>query len=872
MMYHHSLRRGLFNVLMFLALLCCMPTVVHADIIDDLADLLIKIESSGVPIDFMPMKGQDIKESKELITCVGDATNDVDILTCMIDFEDSPVGKKLQEEAGIPSWFWDLMDTYIAFRIGDFWGLVARLGKAVICIIAQCYTGNDVCALIEDLINFAQGVLDAAVAVGQFFADFGGDAWEAAKDAGCALGLGGCDENNTPREVLAYQWFFAPKVLPQGLEAIKAIDAAAFGQLRSQIETQARANPPVTGNFATDDFIKKTGMSFTAEQVSSAASIYTKTVEAQWKADLFQNVMPALAQARGDYGRKENVAVLAGPAIAGCGLSGEKFKILVSEQCASDLNTKLGFAHVDRWVGANSLGSAGGNLKSNVIWCNSDFWSFAVRDEFANHLRILVNDRICPLEGQTLMCQSLANFDSCQNMMGAVGHEKECGVNPVTVGKDVAEKIAAELKAKGSKHTYVINTNTTPVDLVCARPTQQHACTLIYATKFNTLPQKAVNCALQMSPAYIQKKQDTAAEAAKLADHYQEPFIVDDIDPLFVHAPSGATIDTVKHDPQQHFVFDFPLNFPRTIDGLDNPALGIERDFRKPVAQIGKDQLKKEIQGFHEGAGIDPMDESNLNSISSPTDMVGGKGPLDSRTDIMTAKKGDQLTTTTSNQALTTAAGQSALVNPGQTGGVTQPMSGSLPPGSVPAAPASPASQLQPPTQQMQQTPGMGMASLADIVADPLVIIGGQRMAWGQTVSISSATAQSSAKGICFFPAQYGVRNAGTLATGTFASIWASSQTSAPREKSWAPLTPGATAKQSDILGLKPGTNILTLTLDHRDQVKETNEINNNLRLTVILNGECGVAKPQSQAKPQFQPQLPVRQPQLPVRTPMQKQ
>jgi hypothetical protein len=56
--------------------------------------------------------------------------------------------------------------------------------------------------------------------------------------------------------------------------------------------------------------------------------------------------------------------------------------------------------------------------------------------------------------------------------------------------------------------------------------------------------------------------------------------------------------------------------------------------------------------------------------------------------------------------------------------------------------------------------------------------------------------------------------------------------------------------QQTETIGLKPGQNVLTLTLDSRGQVVEANESGNTVRITVILGGECGAAKAAPKVKP----------------------
>lgn len=876
------LRRSFLHALLFLSVFACLAPPARADIIDDFADLLIKIDNANIPIDWLPVSGHDIKASKGMINCVGNAVNDVAALICIEDYKNTPVGQQLNQQSGIPSWFWDLMDTYIAFRNGDVWGVVAKLGEAVLCIVAQVVTGGvDVCGFIEGLIEIGKEMLDAAKAVAQFFKDIGEAAWEAVQDVGCALGLGGCDDDNTPLEVVAYHWVFAPKVRPEGLQAIEAVDGTAFSKLRQQLEANALANPPKLSDPTLEALLKNTGfsISFPKYAVDIAAKVFDEAVEAQWSADIAGTVLPDLAQKRSAYGSPARVAALAPPAIAAYAPSGVNIKNWVSQQCAGDLNQSQGFAHVDRWVQRFPQDAQKLQLKSNFTWCATDFWnSSQVRGEFAKHLRAHVAAKVCPQGGPGFRCQSVESFDACRNLLGIAGAEGECGVDVGKVGKEVAEKIVAELKAKGSTWNYPIKAETSffgskPVDLVCGRPTQEHACNAIYAAKFGGLPGKVVNCRLEMSPDYLQKKQATAAEAARLTAQHQEPLYVDGIDPLIVIAQSPQIMAVIQEDPQQQFVFIFyPLKIPRSIDGVNEPAMAYEMDLPAPKGSFGRDRVKDKILGFRDG--IDPMDQNIREQLTSPVDRVGGMDTQLARPEVLApAAMGVQLQAATPGQVMATTPGQLATTLPGQAPAAPmQTMSGTLP-GGAPSGPGTPLAgmagqSIQAAPRQPQQMQALSQAAgLPDLTAEPQVAMGGRRVSWGQAMALTAAAAQRSAGGVCYFPVQYGVRNAGSLAGGPFYSTWSNSLLPQPVGRDWPALAPGAVSSQSDTLGLKPGQNILTLTLDQRNQVRESNENNNQFRLTVTLSGECGPAPQRSlpQAPSPVRTPAPVRAP-LPVR------
>jgi len=780
--------RFLLVTILAMSMQAVPATPARADILDELANLIDDVEQYG-GVSWLPASGNDIRQSKAFIVCLSNAGNDVEVLKCIEDFKDTPLGSKIGNE--IPSWVYDLITVYIALKEKDYTTLIVYLGKAAACAILQVISGGalDVCGLIEDLIAVANALLDAATAVYEFFKDVGEAAWEGVKDVGCALGIGGCDDDSSPPELVAYAWIFAPRVLPQGLAAIKAVDASAFPSLREQLESNARAKPPVTDDPALNNWLKQYGYTFPAAAVDIASKTFQNSVEAQWKADM-DNVMPLLSQARAGYGTPSKISSLAGPALAASSSDGQKFRSLVSDQCASDLNIGMGFAHVDRWVSGHPTDAAGlGNLQSNKVWCASDFWNLEVKSEFAKHLRAHVKNSICPVGSQGFSCPSTDTYDACRRLLKAVDIEGECAVDVAKVGKDVAQKIVAELKAKGSTWNYEIKEappqTAKPAEIVCVRPTQQQACVSIYDAKFGHIAPKVVSCGLQMTPAYMMVMGATATEAGRLGNHYQETFVVDNRDPLFVHAPSLPTMTKVQEDPQQQFKFDFyPLKAPRSVDGLNNPGMGVEVDLKEPIGQMGRSQIEEKISGFHAGGPIDPLDENPLDNVESSIQGVEGIGVQSVSPGALGAVEGSrQVTASTPGTIAAMPAGQKAMNLPGQAGtGATQPMSGTLPPGSAPTSPSIPVQQMQQVSPQVRQAQTSALTGQPNITPENQVSVGGMRAPWGHTLSIAAARAQNTANGVCFFPVQYAVRNAGTTPSGAFQSTWKgiNSETIAP--------------------------------------------------------------------------------------------
>lgn len=127
-----------------------------------------------------------------------------------------------------------------------------------------------------------------------------------------------------------------------------------------------------------------------------------------------------------------------------------------------------------------------------------------------------------------------------------------------------------------------------------------------------------------------------------------------------------------------------------------------------------------------------------------------------------------------------------------------------------------------------------------DITSEGGVVVAGKATAWRGMIAAEAKDAIRVAGGQCEFPVQYIVRNIGLSPTGPFGSLWQNTPPTGTFSRSWLPLAPGGTSKQTDLVMLKPGLNLLRLTLDNAKQVAESNEGNNEFQVSVSLNGICG--------------------------------
>lgn len=813
----------------------------RADTLDSFIGAYKKIESYAPP-NSLPISSNDLVASKSLFSCLEQGS---DAGICIDTFSNTPLGQQVVAESGLPSSFWSVLDAYVAYKNGDVWGVAYNLGEAALCAVLQVLAGGaDICGFIKELVELAEKLWDTATAVAEFFADLGEGAWEAAKGAYCdTLGsvFGGCDDDSSPPEAVAYAWVFAPK-LADGLTARKAIDPNAFDNLRQQLIGQASANPAQL-NIQMPGWLKIT---FPAAAVSTAAQIYTNTVDQNWSADMTKNVLPALSQKRDGYPTPQKIAQLAGTAANAFKNNNAEPLWVVRKACSDEFRQSFGFAHVDRWITNPNTAQTAAQLKvkSSADWCNG-VWN-GNKPEFAKTFAPFARNNFCPGTVTPFPCKTIENYQRCMTLLGYVDQQGQCGVDVAAIGTQAAEKVKQALIAKGSKATYKIisGTGSTPAALVCQRPPQKVSCEKAYQELFGSYPAKLVTCTVQEPADYAALKAAVAQAVATLNSGGGESgirkksnlffaagndFIIDTIDPLLVWAKSEEGYAKVLKEkpsfgfgpPSKNSGFEYPMFKQHVpIDGLDAPTISNEKEMKKPDPQKYANPKQKLLDKL---GNPDPIDQLSINQ------------GLKSNVSPLAAQKEGNL----QNSAVAGAAGQKQQV-----------MSGTLPSGKAPstgiAADTLATAKMHGLTAQQteQAAPKPMMLQLPDLVAAPEVSIAGRPAAWGGAVSVDASAARQKENGICRFPLQYGVRNTGNGASSGFATaVSVSTNPGATADHPWQPLAPGGSAKNADTIALKSGLNQVTLAIDARGAVKETNERNNEYRLNVTVHGECGESR-----------------------------
>lgn len=577
------------------------PAHAKADAFGDLVWIVQQMEAANVSP--FPVKSAEIQSAQKLFQCIAKDSSAKGVTECLYSFSQTAEGKKLLGAGAtieLPPWLENVIQAYIHINEGDFWGVVGDLGEAAICIIAQIMAaGIDLCGLIEDLIAVGEAMLDAGKAVAQFAAAVGGAAWEGIKSAGCALGLGGCGGSGPPKSVVAYQCVFAPRVKPEGLKAIEAVDPFAFPKLRDAlVSLAAKPDTPCAGSMLP--------LNANASDAAKAAEVFTGAVQGAWTGDILDKVLAQRDEKRMAYPTAQQVAALADAAAAEHGAKKTSPKAFVVERCTDDFATKLGFAHVDRWLLASQTGGlkeqpkaveAAKKITSNRYWCEADFFgkhSGKIAERFHEYAKV----HYCPAGfgsagGKLLACATLEKHAACAGLMGSVGQAGACGVNAPALGKEVAGKIAAHFQAKGSKFPCQgiapdggAPLSNKPFAFACSRPTQQHYCKEQYHALWKG-PPEILDCTMPASmvdPKYAALAGKVKAAVQSLQGKHPS-LAVDKIDPLLVHAGNSATFATLKQAdearqrqpaPTDVVDFAFSLTVSRPIDGLTRPTIAMD--------------------------------------------------------------------------------------------------------------------------------------------------------------------------------------------------------------------------------------------------------------------------------------------------------
>jgi len=833
-------RQWLLRLFLILACLGTAPPGARANVLDSFVQKYGEIENIVEP-GVLPVSADYLKQSMDYIRCIADGT---DVLVCTDRYHETGAGRDAATAAGIPTGFWVALDAYVAYKNGDYWEAAYLLGEAVACAAIQVFTGGvDLCGIIKELYELAEGLWEGVQEVLEFLADVGGVIVNAAEDV--CQGIGLCDEDEgPPLHVLLLEQIYAPKV-QDGVAARESRDNNAFPVLLHQLAEQAKSwvinsfnrIAPYQGQSIYDANRQKIDA-----EIKEAEKGYIQAVDTAWTGDITGRVMPELLGKQVNYLSTQITSLALGAAEAyAAGVHPSRW---VSGQCLKDF---IDYTMVDVWIDHFPVKAKELHLTSNRDWCKSLFDQH--RSKFIDPFRQFVKSKVCPSSG-AIVCNDVASLRLCLGLLGTVDKKQECGWSILEVGKQAAQMIQDDFKARGSKIPCNIVPPQIPkallVQLRCTRPTQFAQCTKVYDEKFSDLP-KVLDCSLMETEEYKALRAQVVAAVNTLNEEFGTGALeVDLYDPLIV-LTRNVGVDEVKGYPRQDWGFGPPSNqrsfeylysvvSPYTIDGQSTPAVWNEahvdevlKEKARPTIEMRKPS-PGELRSDLDNPVVHPLDAANrlrapgLAGATVPQQqhqqqvMRGSLTPLPGLPGTFQAgtQGVQQLQPTTPAPTISTSLPTQAAT--AELPRVTAPRSGGFAPRSRGLATTRP---------------------LPDLTYTGMPRVGGVSVGWNGSVTVDALQATRSG-GLCRFPLDYVVRNGGEQDSGQFRATVAN--TTVP-DSGWQhdlrSLPPGASMTDSGTLVMRTGHNSLQFVLDDEAMVAESNETNNRATLAVIVSGSC---------------------------------
>lgn len=863
MLLKRLLRNSLIYTLILSFCLTALPTSVQAADLDSFIGFLEKVEDvGGAEVkQSLPFTSDQVKDVRDVVNCLDNSGNDIDVAICIDQFHDSGTGQQAGSGAEIPSWVYDLLDAYIMYRTGDYWGLAKKLGEAAFCVVIQILVGGaDVCGLLEELVELAGALWDAGKALVEWASSVGGDVYDAIKGAACGatFGLVGCDDKpETPPEVWVYTYIFDAK-LAEGLAARKSQDQYAFDHLVDQLRANAAANPPVYSTALPPDI---SGGGIWEQVIGNACAkpwavdravkVFTATVNTMWTSDLGNSVLPLRSERFNQYNNSTNVNFLTLEALQSFTL-GQSWdpRTPVVKRCEQTFVDDFKFAHIDRWLGmVNSLGDDAQNLKpavqSNYALCNS-FWELR-KNDFAAAVFDYTRQKHCGIFGNSLMCGSVAGYRTCTGLLTPFGDSDKCRINTLTAGKEAADKVMQQVKQLGTAFPVwmmtapptTLGVSTQPYKLIGHRPTHEHNCETIYQNYFRDIPQRLLTCGYRAESDY--QELVTAVKQAVVQINQQQGNSCQSglfVDPLAVLAATPSTVNELQQEnrnfgfkpPSLKPGFDYStLGLPESIDGLKTPL--IFYDLPGALGDMAKEvnvPVQEKIPAMVDPLGPISDKLSGLHGRDQLQAAAGGKLSGIAKNELKTIDRQGL----TPRQNLT---GQQALGRQQTSGAQQQVMSGTLPGGKLPAKPK--AFTTTDPKLGIVKTATLKptVMGLPDLQVTEILEIAGQQVRWNGMLNLDAATLQPTQSGRCQVPTRLVVKNTGAAASAACQFGWPELTDSQPLSA----LAAGQSQSIDSLLELPVGVHRLQLQLDKLQQVAESNETNNSAAVTLRLSGVC---------------------------------
>ncbi len=420
----------------------------------------------------------------------------------------------------------------------------------------------------------------------------------------------------------------------------------------------------------------------------------------------------------------------------------------------------------------------------------------------------------CTLTSQgTIYCGNYDGHAACQSELA--GHENMCSLDQNKAAQTLAADIVKKL---GSKRCAAVPSSAA---VECTRPWKQQECQALAAPYNKPNLNWKVQCGVKDDAAFNLAKQQSMDLIKVLNSGKWTP-------PLL----SGANTEAMSINFK-------PAGCKPAWDPVaiicDEKEVVAELAKTVPAVNLGQCSVDPNKDGADTPCYLTPL---SIKSVANTPVFSPAKVPLPN-------------TPEAAKRAVTVERGPPEAAR------------GSLPPVVTPDAgrgvPGVPTLKAPPP--RTVEAGARVSAASPDITSGGQHSIGGQAVS-GAVVNVDASAAHSVNKnnsGLCEFAIKHSARNLGATATGPFDSMWTNSAVPGSFTRSWAPLGPGEMREETDLVNLKPGQNILSLTLDNLNKVSESNEQNNQFRMIVNVSGNCGGANtaPQRGIAPPAAPAVP---------------
>jgi hypothetical protein len=418
-----------------------------------------------------------------------------------------------------------------------------------------------------------------------------------------------------------------------------------------------------------------------------------------------------------------------------------------------------------------------------------------------------------PLDGR-YYCTSTSAHDECRDAATSVGINPDlCSYDVRAAAADLAKGITNILHCTIKQQAQsAMSLEGKPLIVECTRKIQQHNCLKMAVPEL-------VECTLNEDTAYAQTASQVASAVSVMNTRYSNAHATTGLDPLTTgQDPLVVTVDPqwwqtiLADDSENHWGVSPQFAYQKMAvaynpNGINLPPIvtagqGDQKVQKPPLTTLGSVGTQARVEAAVQGLG--KVNQTRINpdaGIDTPGVGPDAKGKLVMNDGGITAMAPG-------------AKNLPGAARPGVAGSTTQVMSATLP---------------------------------ADITSADQLVIAGQPARWGSAVTVDASRALArnmSNSGLCGFAFDVTAQNLGMGATGQFTSVWTNSAVPGRWPHSWAPLDPQSSRMERDVLALKPGDNQMQLMLDDMNQVRESNENNNNFRVKVTVTGSCNTTAP----------------------------